>query len=119
MFGQLKNMANMLGQAKEMRARMEQVQKELAQKAVEGQAGAGAVRVTITGKLEVVGVHIDRHMLGALTESGSPADQLMVQDLIKEAFNEALGRAQEMIQQEMAKVTGDMDLGALGKMLGQ
>lgn len=119
MFDQLKNMANLMGQAKEMRSKMEQVQKELATKTVEGEAGSGAVRVTINGKLQVLAVQLNQAMLASLASSNSMADQQMIQDLIKQAMNEALEKAQALIQSEMAQVTGDMDLGALGKMLGQ
>lgn len=119
MFDQLKNMAGLLGQAREMRSKMEQVQKELASKAVEAEAGSGAVRVVINGKLQVQAVHINPAMLASLTAGDADANQRMVEDLVRQAFNDALEKAQALIQQEMAKVTGDMDLGAMGKLLGQ
>ncbi len=122
MFDQFKNMANLMSQAKEMRAKMEQAQQELARKTVEADAGAGAVRVTMNGKLEVLSVRIDQRMLATLAGEGANADLQMVEDLMAAAFNAALGKAQQLIQEEMGKVTGGLNLGAipgLDKLMGQ
>lgn len=121
MFDQLKNMAGLMGQAKEMKAKFEEVQKELARKTVEADAGAGAVRVTMNGKMEVLSVNIDKAMLMTLAGEGAQADQQMIEDLIAAAFNAALAKAQKLMQEEMAKVTGGFDLGGipgLDKLLG-
>ena len=71
MFDNLKNMAGLMSQAKEMRAKMEQAQAELARKTVEADAGAGAVRVTMNGKMEVLSVRIDKAMIATLVGSGA------------------------------------------------
>jgi len=113
MFDKLKDMANLMSQAKEMQARMEQVQQELTRKTVEADAGAGAVRVTMNGKLEVLSVRIDKSMMLALAGEGSAADQQMVEDLMAAAFNAAVAKAQVLIQEEMSKVTGGLNLGSL------
>lgn len=118
MFENMKNMASMLQQAKQMREQMEQVQAELARKTIEADAGAGAVRVTMNGKFEVLRVQLDRPMLTALTGTGVEADQRMVEELIAAAMNAAITKTQQHIQGEMSRVTGGLDLGALGKMLG-
>lgn len=121
MFDQLKNMAGLMGQAKEMRSKFEEVQKELARKTVEADAGAGAVRVIMNGKMEVLSVSIDKAMLITLAGEANQADHQMVEDLIAAAFNAALIKAQQLMQEEMAKVTGGLNLGAipgLDKLLG-
>ena len=121
MFDQLKNMAGLMGQAKEMKAKFEEVQNELARKTVEADAGAGAVRVTMNGKMEVLSVNIDKAMLATLAGAGAQADQQMVEDLIAAAFNAALAKAQALMQEEMGKVTGGLNLGAipgLDKLMG-
>lgn len=121
MFDNLKNMANLMSQAKEMRAKMEQAQAELSRKTVEADAGAGAVRVTMNGKMEVISVRIDKAMIATLAGSGADADQAMVEDLLTAAFNAALVKAQELIKEEMSKVTGGLNLGAipgLDKLMG-
>lgn len=120
MFDNLKNLAGLMGQAREFKVKMEQVQKDLEKKIVEADAGAGAVRVTMNGKFEVLDVHLDRPMLIALAGEGDTADldAQMVQDLIAAAFNAALEKAREVAEESLAEVTGGLDMGGLGKMLG-
>ena len=118
MFDNIKNMASLLGQAKQFQENLESVQKELARKTVEADAGAGAVRVVVNGGLEIVSVHLDRPMLATLAGSGPDTDQRMVEDLIAAATNAALTKAREMIQQEVSRSAGGMDMSGLGQMLG-
>ena len=113
MFDQIKNMASVLGQAKEFKAKMEQLQEELGQKTVTADAGAGAVRVTANGRLEIVHIHLDQHLLATLTGQSAEADQQMVEDLITAATNAALTQARQLIQQEMARLGGGLNLGGL------
>lgn len=68
---------------------------------VEGQAGGGAVRVTVTGAQEMVAVRI------------SPAafeDREMLEDLVVAATNDALRKAKEMMAQKMSALTGGLPL---------
>jgi DNA-binding YbaB/EbfC family protein len=118
MFDNMKNMASMLSQAKQMQEQMKQLQDELARRTVEADAGAGAVRVTMNGKFQVLRVQLDPALLSAFAGAGAQADQRMVEDLIAAAFNAALLKSQEMAAQEMSRITGGLDLGAIGKMLG-
>lgn len=119
MFGNLKQFASMMGNAKEMQEKAEQIQAELARRTVEGDAGAGAVRVTVNGKMEVKRVEFDRPLLLALTATDEGADQAMVEELIAAATNDALAKARQLMEEEMAKLTGGMDIEAIQKMLGQ
>lgn len=121
MFDQFKNIAGLMGQAKEMKAKFETLQQELARKTVEADAGAGAVRVTVNGKFQVLSVRIDKAMLATLAGEGDEADQQMIEDLIAGAVNAAITKAQQLAQEEMGKLTGGMDLGGipgLDKLLG-
>ena len=118
MFENMKNMASMLAQAKQMKEQMEVMQNELQKRIVEADAGAGAVRVTMNGKFQVLSVRIDKVMLSVFAGAGTEADQRMVEDLIAAAVNAAIVKVQETVQQEMSRVTGGLDLGAIGKMLG-
>ncbi len=114
----LKNLAGLLGNAGEMRGKMQRMQEELAHITAEADAGAGAVRVVVNGKMQVMNVELDRGMIVALAGEGSDADKQMIEELIVSATNEALRRAQELVRQEMAKLTGGMDLPGLDGLMG-
>jgi hypothetical protein len=110
MFDNLKNLADLVGQAKQMRAKFEQLQAELARKTVEADSGAGAVRVVMNGKFEVVSVKLDQPLLATLAGSGPDADRQMIEDLIAAAFNAALAKAQEMARDETVRALGTLNL---------
>tara|TARA_R110002111_G_scaffold86259_2_gene135296 strand:+ start:30 stop:404 length:375 start_codon:yes stop_codon:yes gene_type:complete len=121
MFDQMKNLkqlAGLLGNAGEMREKMQQMQDELGKMTAEADAGAGAVRVVVNGKMQVVKVELDRAMITALAGEGSDADKQMIEELIVSATNEAFSRVQELARQEMTKLTGGMDLPGLEGMMG-
>jgi DNA-binding YbaB/EbfC family protein len=85
-----------------MQDNLKKAQDELAQIEVEGQSGAGLVKVTMTCKHEVKRVVIDPGALGD--------DKDMLEDLIAAAFNDALRRAEEVSQEKMGKITAGMPL---------
>ena len=101
--GNLGNLANLLKGAQEMQRKMAQLQERLAQETVEGSAGGGMVRVTANGRGEVLGVEIEPSLV-------SSDDREMMQDLVVAATNQALGRAKERAQEEMARVLGPIGL---------
>ncbi|GAB4192538.1 MAG: YbaB/EbfC family nucleoid-associated protein [Phycisphaeraceae bacterium] len=120
MFDQLKNLKNLaglMGNTGQIREKMEQMQEELSRVTAEAEAGAGAVRVVVNGKLEVVNVSLDPAMVAALAGQGTDADRTMVEELIVSATNEALNRAKERVQQEMMKLTGGLDVPGLDGLL--
>lgn len=100
------NIQEMMRQAQRMQKKLEQVREEAAQKTVEGTAGGGMVVVTANGKNEVQSVQIDKEVV-------NPDDVEMLQDLIVAATNQAMQRANEMMQEELSKVTGGMPLPGL------
>ena len=113
MFDQLKNLkdlAGMMGNLGEMKAKFEQAQATLAEKTAEGEAGAGAVRVVMNGKFEVLSVVIDPTMVGALAGSGGDADREMVQELLAAGFNSAAEKVQELLKDSLGDVAGGLNL---------
>lgn len=102
----MKDLGNLMRQAQKVKAELERVQGEAASKRVEGTAGGGMVTVTVDGRGEVLAVKIDPEVAAA-------NDREMLQDLIVAATNEALRRARELMNAEMAKVAGGMGLPGL------
>jgi hypothetical protein len=94
-------------QAKKMQEQMGKLQQELEMKTVEAQAGGGMVRVVVNGKFEVVSLKIEKEVV-------NPEDIEMLQDLIAAAINEGIRKAQEMAAQEMAKITGGLNIPGMG-----
>jgi hypothetical protein len=107
MFGK-GGMGNMMKQAQAMQDRMQKMQEEVAKMEVTGEAGAGLVKVTITGSHSVRRVEID--------ESLMEDDKDMLEDLIAAAFNDASRRIEETQKEKMAGVTNGMNLPAGFKM---
>lgn len=88
---------------KKMQEDMARMQAELAEREVEGSAGGGSVRVRVSGSLEVRGVEIDAAAM-------DPEDPSLLADLVTAAVNDGLRKAQEMMAQEMGRVTGGLRL---------
>ena len=97
------NMQNMMRQAQQMQAKMQQMQAEIEEREVEATAGGGMVRVVASGKKLVKSIEIKEEVV-------DPDDVEMLQDLVIAAVNEALAKADEMMQTEMGKITGGMNL---------
>lgn len=100
------NMNKMMKQVQKMQQDMMKLQEELAERKVESTAGGGVVKVIANGKNEVVSIEIK-------PEAVDPEDVEMLQDLITAAVNEALRKAQEMVSQEMGKLTGGLKIPGL------
>jgi nucleoid-associated protein EbfC len=100
------NMQNMMRQAQQMQLQVQKIQEEVEQREVEAASGGGVVRVVATGKKVIKSIEIK-------PEAVDPDDVEMLEDLVMAAVNEALAKADEMMQQEMGKVTGGMGLGGL------
>lgn len=96
------NMQNLMKQAQAVQARMEKVQEEIAAHEVIGEAGAGLIKVTMTGGHEVKRVEIDDSVFGD--------DKEMCEDLIAAACNDAHRRAEEYAREAMGKVTSGIPL---------
>ncbi len=101
-----RDLGNLMKQAQKVQEKLLQVQEELAHKTVEATSGGGMVTVIANGKNEVVSVKIDAEVV-------NPEDVEMLEDLVLAAVNEALRKAQEMMQEEMGKVTGGIKIPGL------
>lgn len=97
------NMQEIMRQAKRMQKQMEDARAEAGDKTVEGSAGGGMVVVTANGRSEILSVKIDKAVV-------DPEELEMLQDLITAATNQAVTRANEMMQAELSKVTAGMPM---------
>src|SRR5699024_6998247 len=104
--GGMGNMNNMMKQVQKMQKDMAKVQEELEEKEVEASAGGGVVTVVATGKKTIKSVEIK-------PEAVDPDDVEMLEDLILAATNEAIRMAEEMVNSEMGKITGGMNMPGL------
>ena len=118
MFDQFKNLNQLFQQAGAVREKYEKMQAELAERTVIGEAGGGAVRVTVNGKFECVDVALDRPLLASLAGEGSDADAAMVEQLIAGAFNDGVHKAQAMAKEQLGQLSQDLDIPGLEQLLG-
>jgi DNA-binding YbaB/EbfC family protein len=95
-------LAGLMKQAQQMQDHMRKLQEELAQIEVEGQSGAGLVKVTMTCKHDVKRVSIDSSLVGD--------DKDMLEDLVAAAVNDAVRKVETTVQEKMASVTAGMPL---------
>ncbi|BDY04111.1 MULTISPECIES: YbaB/EbfC family nucleoid-associated protein [Ferrimonas] len=101
MFGK-GGMGNLMKQAQQMQEKMQAAQAEIAAMEVTGEAGAGMVKVTMTGSHSVRRVEIDPSLMEDEVE--------MLEDLIAAACNDAARRVEETSKEKMAALTGGMGL---------
>ncbi len=97
------NMGNLMKQAQQFQTKMAKLQEELGQKTVEASSGGGMVTVVVNGQQEIVSIRIDPEVI-------DPDDVDMLQDLILAAVNDGLTRAKNMVNEEMGKLTGGLNL---------
>ncbi len=122
MFDQMKTMGAIAGLMKnkdKLKELGERFQEKLERMEVTGTAGGSAVRVTVSGKMRVLGVHLDPALIAGL-EVGE-GGRAMAQSLIEEATNEALVRVQGMIRDEaqrMAEELGLPEIPGMDRLLG-
>jgi hypothetical protein len=100
------NMGKMMQQIQKMQKEIEDLQEELAEQTVEATVGGGVVTVVANGKQEIVDISIAEEVV-------DPDDVEMLQDLIVAATNEAMRKAQDMVSEEMAKITGGLNIPGL------
>lgn len=99
-------MGNLVKQAQKMQAKIAKIQEELAEKTITITSGGGMVTVEANGSQEIVSIKIEKEVV-------DPEDVEMLQDLVLAAVNEALKKSQEMVAEEMQKVTGGMNIPGL------
>lgn len=106
MGGGMGNMQQMMKQAQKMQENIGRVQAEVEEREVSASSGGGVVTAVVNGKKQLLSITIQ-------PEAVDPDDVEMLQDLVLAAVNQALNDAEEMMQTEMGKVTGGLNLGGL------
>ena len=99
----MKNLGQMMKQAQEMQEKMQRLQEQLADTEISGASGGGMVTVTMNGKGEMRAVTIDPSL-------ADPNDVEVLEDLIVAAANDAKGKLESYVQQQMSELTGGMQL---------
>lgn len=93
----MKGLGDMMKQAQEMQEKMARLQEELANMEVNGQAGAGLVTVTMTGRHDVKAVSIDDSLMSE--------DKEMLEDLLAAAVNDAVRKLEEANKEKLGGLT--------------
>jgi DNA-binding YbaB/EbfC family protein len=101
-----KGLGNLMRQAQQLHSKMLQVQEEMAAKTAEASAGGGMVTAVANGRHELVSLKIEKEVV-------NPEDVEMLQDLIVAAANAAMKKAQDMVSEEMKKLTGGLSIPGL------
>ncbi len=96
------NLGNMMKQAQMVQENMRQMQEKLATIEVEGQSGAGLVKVVMTCRHDVKRISIDDSLVGD--------DKEMLEDLVAAAFNDAVRRVESTTQEKMAELSSGLGL---------
>ncbi|MBL7181425.1 MAG: YbaB/EbfC family nucleoid-associated protein [Pseudomonadota bacterium] len=102
----MKGMGNVMKQAQKLQTKMLRLQEEMAERTIEATSGGGMVKIVVNGRQQVVSIQIEKEVV-------DPEDVEMLQDLILAAVNDALLKSQEMISQEMGKLTGGLNIPGL------
>jgi hypothetical protein len=99
----MKNLGQMMKQAQQVQQQMQEMQARLAELEVTGSSGGGLVTVVFNGKGEMRKVKIDPSLFNG-------DDVTVVEDLIVAASADAKGKIEARVQEEMAKITGGLNL---------
>jgi DNA-binding YbaB/EbfC family protein len=100
------NPNNLMRQMQKVQQQMAEIQDETKKEVLEVTAGGGMVKLAITGALEVQSIEIDPEVV-------DPDDVEMLQDLILAAVNEGIQKAQSLMEERMASLTGGLGIPGL------
>lgn len=98
----MKGLGGLMKQAQKMQEEMANAQKEIAKIQVEGQSGGGLVKLTMTGKHQVLKVNIDDSLVGD--------DKDMLEDLVAAAVNDATNKITAQTKDKYTGLAGGIDL---------
>lgn len=101
-----KGMGNLMKQAQKVQQEMMRMQEELGSREVSAQAGGGMVEAVVNGKGQLLKLRLEPEVV-------DPEDVEMLCDLVVAAVGEAQRRAQDMMQEEMQKLTGGLNIPGL------
>jgi hypothetical protein len=99
----MKDLMGVMKQMGEVQARMQKMQEELGAMEIEGQAGAGLVKVTLSGKGDMKRVHIDPSLM-------KPDESEILEDLVAAAAQDAKAKLDVRLQEKMQEMTGGLPL---------
>lgn len=105
MFKEIGALASMLKALPKMKEEMEKMQARLGEIQVEGDAGAGMVKVRVNGRMEVVACDISDEALG---------DRELLEELVRMATNAALDRARQEVAEASGKLVGELGIAPPG-----
>jgi len=105
----LGDLAGLFKQARQMQEKMARMQEELARRSFSVDSGGGLVTATVNGRGELTDIRIDPRAV---------SDVEVLEDLIRAAVTSAMQRSQEAVKEEMAKLTGGLNLPGLTDLLG-
>ena len=97
---------NMMRQAQQLQKQMAKLQEEIENSKVENSVGGGVVKVVVTGKMVVESIEIDPEVVDS-------EDVEMLQDLVQNAVNGAIEKAQELASTKMGALTGGLNIPGL------
>jgi len=103
MFDKLKDLGGLMQQAQQMQQKMKELQDQLERQEIVGSSGAGLVKVTVNGRNETRRIEIDASLF-------KPEDKGVVEDLIVAAANDARGKVEAVVQEQMKQITGGLPL---------
>ncbi len=98
----MKGLGDLMKQAQAMQDNMQKMQEELADKSVCGEAGAGMVKVTMTGRHDVLNVSIDPELLSE--------DKEILEDLLAAAVNDAVHKVEQANKDMVTELTGGLQM---------
>ena len=96
------NMAELMKSMQQMQEKMQTSEQELKKVRLTGEAGAGLVKITLSGQYEIMALDLDDSLVGA------EADKQILTDLLIAAFNDGIKKVQEATQNNMGSGLGDI-----------
>jgi hypothetical protein len=93
-------------QARELKSKMEKIQKEMDRTLVEGEAGKGAVKITMTGQMKVKSVKIDSSII-------DPMNEKKLEELVQRAITDAIEKSQKEAAKQLKELTGGLKIPGL------
>ncbi len=112
MFGELKNLANMMQQAGEIKGKVAAAKERVSKLQSEGSAGPDLVRIVVSGEMTVLSVSIDQHLIAS-------GNRQMIEQLVNAAANEALQKSKSAAAAEMVEIADSMNVPGLQDVLAK
>ncbi|MBX3578288.1 MAG: YbaB/EbfC family nucleoid-associated protein [Rhizobiaceae bacterium] len=99
----MKDLLGLMGKAREMQAKFQAMQEEVASLEATGQSGGGLVQVTLTGKFEMKSLKIDPSLV-------KPDEAEIVEDLVLAAHNDAKTKIEQILQEKTREMTAGLPI---------